>query len=272
MLNQETINKLAALAKVKPEDLANAIKDTEEKSVEIGDLVSLDDNELQKVKSKSYEDGKEAGVEIKVKDLKEKGGYDFQGKTIEGLVEAAKRKALTEAKIEPDKKVQELSSDNQALKKQIEELNAKVEQTATEANRAKTDRALFKEVPEALLPADDLIQYARMKGYDFRLDENGNVIPYKNGEPIKDKLTNIRPAKDVLAEFVTENGLAKQPATPPVQGRGGGNSQAPSGTATTLSQLKKQFEEQGKSTLGEEYMVAVQKAKSELGEAFDMKS
>jgi hypothetical protein len=257
MLKQETIQKIESLLKVK--GLAEAIKAEGETDVVIDEKLSVfSEDELQTIKSNSYKDGKKAGVEMEVDSLKKELNLDFQGKTLKGFTDAYQKKILEDAKIEPETRVKELTKDLDLLRKENEKLSNSVSEKETEALRAKTDRELFKEVPETTLSASDLVDFARLKGYDFRLDETGKIVPYKNGEPVKDNLANPKAAKEVLSEFAKEMKLAKiEPDVP--GGRGGGDNK-PAAKAGSISELKKQFLEQGKSLQGDEFRQAYQAA------------
>jgi hypothetical protein len=267
MLKQETIKKIATILKLKESDLSAAITATDETDLAVADLTTVTDEDLTRIKNEEYKKGKDTGVEMKVKEIKEKTGIDFNGKSIEGLIEAATKKALDDAKVSPDKKVVELEADKATLSKAVDELTKQVAEKEGEASRAKTDRELFKEVPETTLGATDLLDFARMKGYDFKL-ENGQTVPYKNGEPIKDNLAKVRASKDVLAEFAKEHGLTKPEAAGGPAGRGG-KDQTAGDKPTKLSEIKKQFVEQNKNLLGDEFRMAVQQAAKDTPE-FDM--
>ena len=72
-LTEKAIQRLAALSKVKVEDLKAAIDATEEKEVDIAeDLHTFSDTELTTLKGNEYKSGKEKGVEMLVKETKEK--------------------------------------------------------------------------------------------------------------------------------------------------------------------------------------------------------
>ena len=108
MIKKEVIAKLSALAKLKVEDLTAALEGTEEKDIEISDkVISFTEDEVTTLKNNEYKKGKSDGIEIEVKKFKEEKGLDFQGKTLEGLAEALTKKTLADAKIEPNKQIEE---------------------------------------------------------------------------------------------------------------------------------------------------------------------
>ena len=264
-LKKETLALIAGLTKLKPEDLEAAIKDEKEVDLTIDDkLTAFTEDEITTLKTNEFKRGSVSAVEIAVKDVKAKQGLDFTGKTIEGLIEAANKKALTDAKIEPAKQVQELTEKITNLQKTVTDQEKALADKDTEVTGVKINGELFKHIPapgenDPAIGADEVIQLMKVSGYDFKL-ENGALIPYKDGKQLHDKLSNARPVKDVIGDFVKERKLRTETPTP--EGRGGGDGK-PGSKAGTLSELRKKFEAEGKSVLGVEFAEAVQKAAAE---------
>lgn len=272
-LKKETLQKIATLAKVKVEDLETAIKDEKEVDVVIPEkLATFTDDEVQTLKTNEYKSGKEAGVEMAVKESKEKLGLTFTGKTIDGLVEAATKKALDDAKIAPDAKVQELEGKISTLQGTVKEYETKIAEKDSEVSTIKTNSELYKHIPipgenGPALSQDDVIGMMKNNGYEFR-NENGAITSYKGGKKMTDKLSNDLPLKDVVSEFMKEKKLVSEEVVP---GGRGGKDEKPGAKAMKLSDLKKQFTDQGKSLLGEEFNKAVQQAVKDNKE-FDMQN
>lgn len=265
-LKADDIKKLAELAKIKPEDLTTAITAEAETDINVPtDLHVYTDTEVTQLKNNEYKNGKEKGVEMAVKDTKEKLGLDFTGKTIDGLVEAAQKKAITDAKIEPDKKVTELNEKITNLQSTVSDYEKKLADKDAEVSGVKVNSEVFKHIPAfgenaPALGQDEVLQLMRANGYDFKL-ENGKVVASKDGKAVLDKVSNPVEIKDVVTGFLKEKKLiTDEPGVP--GGRGGGNGGGPVKFAT-LSELKKNFEDNKKSTLGQEFSEAVSKAVKE---------
>ena len=271
MLKQEQLNKIASLIKMKPEDLKAAIEATEEKEITIDDTLSvLTNTEIDTLKNNEYKAGKEKGTEMLIKDTKEKLGLDFQGKTIDGLLDAHGKKVLADAKIEPEKKVTELTEKITNLQKTVTEQEAKLAEKDNEVSTVKLNTSLYKEVPGNLpLEADEVITLMKAKGYDFKMVD-GKTVAFKDGKELQDKLSNAVPVKDVISSFLTEKKLVSDDGggSGGSGGRGGGD-KGGAGKATKLSELKAQFAAEGKSLLGGEFSAAVEAAAKENAE-FDM--
>jgi ribosomal protein S13 len=271
MLTQATIAKIESILKVK--GLLDAIKSETETDLEIPEIHTYDPTELETLKNNEYKNGKEKGVEMAVKDAKEKLGLDFQGKSIDGLLNSYQKKVLEDAKIEPAEKVKELSEKLSTLQNTVKEYETKLAEKDSEVEKTIVSTELYKYIPAPkedgpAFDQEDIIYKMKREGYDFKREGN-KVIAYKDGQKVTNKLSEDLPVKDVVEGFLKEKKLfATQPEQ--VKGRGGTDVRA-TNKPTKLSELKQQYQEQGKSLLGQEFMQAVQQHAKEV-EGFDMQS
>jgi len=263
MLSQETIKKLAEYLRIKPEDLQTAISSDTEQAIDIPELTVFIKDELEKrdsnLKTKNYNEGKTAGAEMIIKSMKEENGIDIEGKEPKQFVEALKKKFIEEAKIEPDKKVQELTQMNENFKATIAKLER--EKTESEANFKKMSlqsNILNGITKDYLLSKNDLFLLMQNSGYTFE-EENGKIIAKKHGETLRDaKMQDPLNFDVVFDEFATEKGLVKQEQNPLPGGRGGASSKTLPAAFATLAEFKKSWEEQGKSTNSHEFATKAQ--------------
>ncbi|MEE9190116.1 MAG: hypothetical protein V3U16_05035, partial [Candidatus Neomarinimicrobiota bacterium] len=73
------------------------------------------------LKDAEYKSGKTAGEEMAFKAMKNESGYEIEGyKDAKTFVSAFKTKVIEDAKIAPDKKIQDLTSDNDKLRTNYE--------------------------------------------------------------------------------------------------------------------------------------------------------
>lgn len=271
-LKKEALTRIATLLKVKETDLEAAIKDEKEVDVAIDDkLQTFTETEVTTLKTNEYNTGKKAGEEMAVKEAKEKLKLDFQGKTVDGLLDAHGKKVLADAKIEPDKKVQEYEEKVTNLQKTVAEKERELAEKTALAETSSINSELYQFIPakgenDPDMTPSDIIALAKSNGIEFKR-ENGKLVPYQNGKQVLDKVSNVREAKDVLGEFITAKKYRSAGEATP-GGRGGGDGKPPA-KAGTMSELKKQFEAQGKSLLGQEFSEAVAAATKE-NKDFDM--
>lgn len=261
-LKKEAITKMATLLKIKETDLEAALKDEKEVDLTIEPtLATFTETEVSTLKDNEYKKGKTNGVEMAVKDFKEKQGIDFQGKTIDGLVEAVSKKVLADAKIEPNQKITELEGKLKTVQTNYGDLEKKITEKDKEVAGIKINTELAKHIPTgATLASDKIIGLMRMDGYDFKLEE-GKTTVYKDGTLMTDKISNAMLPKDVVASYVTENKLAPA-ATGGEGGRGGGNSNG-AGKMTKLSELTAKYKAEGKSEMSQEFQAEATKLKTE---------
>lgn len=274
MLTTATIEKLAKIAKIDAKELETAIKDTAEKDVVVPDtLTVLDDKELETLKKNEYKAGKEKGLEMTIKDAKDKLGLEFSGKSIDDLLEAHKAKSLAEAKVKPDEKVAELETKLATVQNTAKELQTKLEKAESDTVAIKTNAEVFKYIPELTnengpsFDRDEIMTMMKAKGYDFKLD-NGNLVATKDGNPLTDKLSNPVPVKDVVTGYLKERKLLNESGEGTPAGRGAGSGAA-GFKPGKLSELISKFESEGKSTYGTEFSQAVTAAVTDNPE-FDM--
>lgn len=263
MLKKETLQLIAKLTKTKVEDIEKAIKDEKEVDISIDEKITpFSEEEITMLKTNTYNEGKKAGVEMEIKEVKEKLGLQFQGKSIDGLLEAHSKKVLADAKIEPEKKVQELNEKLSNVQKTVSEYEEKLKAKDSEVKLIRRKTELSKYIPAPsedgpALEADDIIRMMEGKGYEFTDNETGVLVIKKDGKEVVDKVSNPLPVKDVITGFMKDKKLIVEPAVP--GGRGGGDKKD-SGITTKLSEIKSRFAAEGKSTLGSEFKQAVDAA------------
>lgn len=254
MLNQTTLKQIAELLKISAEDFTAAVTSEDEQTLELPQVVALTDEELTRIKNDEYNKGKEKSVEMAVKDVKKALNLDFQGKSIEGLVEAATRKAIADAGIEPDKKVKELEKDLQTLRQHNELLNSQIKEKDSTLSQAQIEREIFRELPtlgEGTIGVDKLLKVMRVDGIEALMHE-GKLVAAKDGEVIKDKTANPVLFKDYTMEYAKENKFISDGVITPT-GRGAGDGKQ-TAVYTKLSEVEAAFKAQGKSTNGEEFL------------------
>lgn len=197
---------------------------------------------LAKVK---YDDGKKAGAEMVIKEGREAFGLEFEGKTIQNFGEALKSKALTEAKIEPDKRIKELEGDVETLRGNLKTVQGTFdsykEQVIAEKTRGKKDTFLLGLIPDQGLRVSKSITLSALKtegGIDIDYTEEGTPFVTVNGVAQKNDtdLTYTNP-KIFIGEKITEMGLIDKPGG----GGGGGDDTGGGGTPGSYDAFVKEM-------------------------------
>lgn len=271
MLKDEQLAKLATLAKLSTADLKAAITSTDEVDIVIPEgLTTFTEAEVTTLKNNEYKNGKEKGTEMLVKETKEKLGLDFQGRTLDGLLDAHAKKVLADAKIEPAKKVAELEEQLNTVKTTAQNLQKQLAAKDKEIEGVKIHGELAKYVPAPgengpAIGADDVIALMKASGYGFEL-KDGKMVATKDGKVVQNNLSEPLAPADVVTGFLKEKKLITEPQQPAGRGAGGSGKGV---KLTKLSELTDQFKAQGKNTLGEEFGKAVEAAVKDNPE-FDM--
>jgi len=256
MLKKETIKSVAKLLKLDPANFEAALTDTNEVDLPVNrSLIVLDQEEFNTLKSNEYNQGKQAGVEMEIKEVKKRLGLDFTGKTIDALISAAKAAGVKEAGLN--------APGNEEMRNQIASLQNTVQDYETKLAFANLTAEVSQVIPQSsteegpVLGTAEIIQLMQVNGYEFK-NESGATVVYKAGQRLADQLSSPLPVKNIVEGFIKEKNLGPRPVDIP-GGRGVSDKRPPSKSGT-LSELKRQFESQGKSLLGEEFNKAVQQA------------
>ena len=181
------------------------------------------------------------------KELKRIAGIEVEGRNAEKVINAIKAAALEEAKVEPNKLIDELKSDKIKLQSTIKEVEDKLSDSEKNFNHRLTTieiEALIKgTLPEKL--ANGLTREQAYKLYksdrEFTKTDTGiAMIDPATKEVIKDKKLNPVSVQDDLKEFLSQFG---EVAT----GRGAGDDKGHKKTNiesfTKNSEVQKYFDE-----------------------------
>lgn len=222
-LNKETLAWIAELSGVSVEDITTKINSEKEESITKPQGQLFSEEELSKRDSSKYKEGKEAGTEMLVKDLKKTYGYDFEGKDVDSFLSHHNEQLKSKYSKGSNERVSELETD---LKKQRatfeEEINnykTKYETLNKTVFEQNIDNSLLFASPKNLtMDAKRIVSLFKMENPPIEVD--GVVgVKGKDGNPIKDPKTGeIIPHTKIYQDWVVSEKFVS--GTP---GRGGGN-------------------------------------------------
>jgi len=255
-IDNESIGWLAEVAGISAEDLTAKINSDKEERVEKPQGQWFTEDELTRRDSSKYNEGKEAGPEMKVKDLKKEYGYDFEGKDMGSFLKHHNEVLKSKYSKEPNDRVTELEQDLKRQKTTFEEeINGYKTQISDFKSRYDGERVNNKLL--SIMPKETSIKSSAIvtlfKNEHSIVEENGQMVVKKNGETMKDTKT-ATPLKldEVFSEYIVKEGYAK-----PKNGRGGqnnfGNNSYSSGTP---SEFQKEWQRRNpdKSANSPEYI------------------
>lgn len=195
-------------------EVIDGIKEGKEDSVfevKSDDLVIRTSDEDNAYKTNLIQENKKAGIEIAIKEYRNASGIEFEGKTVESLVEAVKKKAVEEAGKEPDQKLKEALSDNEKLKANIASLmNEKTEisnQFTNFKNESTVNSRILASIPDnTILPKEDVLTIVKAK-MRFEMNETGSIVVSNHAGEVFKKKETLDPLseKEVLNQFFVEN-------------------------------------------------------------------
>jgi hypothetical protein len=259
-LKKTVIARLAVLAKVDAAALETAIAAADEQDVVIADdLQVLTKAESDTRDRNKYNEGKTAGTEMVLKEIKTKHAIEVDGTDADKIVEAIGKKAVDAAKISPDEQVKEAkkTADQWKAKATAAELKtAELEAKTTQMAADNKIRALFPKDRSDILTDDELLDSVKRR-YEIRVQDGREVVfDRTTNEIVKDK-TKLEPVApgDVVKGYFTERKWLAEPTGGGGQGgRGGGNSNpgGKGGKFAKMSEVRAHVESQGKNPLGQE--------------------
>lgn len=254
MLSKETIEKFSTLLGVDKTKLENAltsddeveIQPTVEKTFTADQFESLQTN----LKTSSYNEGKTAGQEMLIKQLKTDNELEFEGKSVDAFLDAYKTKVLTDADKHPSAKIKELNQTIEQFKTQvIPEKDQAINQLKSTIKQQKVMNQVSKYVPQNLpesITRDDALTLITNR-LSFDYDDDGNEVVKRDGQVLKNDLLEPIGYKSAIEQFVAEKKWTVKP-----DGRGGsGNEGKDKGTPSdykairSMSDMNAYFEKEG---------------------------
>lgn len=241
-MNKKVIEKLAGALNLKAEELAQVLTSEEEVEFNLpeGDFYSKSDIETLKDNhgKERYDAGKTAGYEISFKELSKASGIETV-KSGEDFIKSYKSRVLEEAKIEPEKKVKELSESMEKLQKQLESKDKEIQDIQSSVKQKETRyeiQSMIPDIPETLGLSKK--EAADLFFMNFEVKEDGI---YKGDQLLKDNLERPISKEQAINNFVSERGWNK-----PVSGRGGGANAGNTKTPIrTFDDYEKELKEKG---------------------------
>jgi len=240
----KNINELAKFVKGGADVLQKAIDSEDEQSLEFIEGSFVSDGDLETLKTGQFKSGKKegetVGYDFAMKDLKNDFGIEIEGKDRKKIGEAIKTNILADANKKPDAKILELETSLGNLRTEYGTDKKAWETAETSYKGQLKDVSIMSELrkntPEIKGLNNNQFTTLVKSVYDFDL-EDGVLIAKKNGQPVKNKMEQNIPVKDILTDYATQNGWFSS------NGRGGGDNQGDNkGDFKTVNDVYKHME------------------------------
>lgn len=272
MLKKDTIEKMAALLKMDAAKLVEAATATEEKDIELPkDLQVFNKTDLDTRDRAKYAEGKTAGQEILIKDLKKKKGIEIDSDDPEKVVEAIEKKAAEAANANPDERLKEKDKEIEKYKSASQRSAEKAAKLELEKAEAALDSKLLRNFPkERSSVLNDEEYLALVKPRVKITEKEGKEIISLDGKTLEkaDTFEPI-PLGEAMKSLFTDKKWIEAPAAGggggaggSGGGRGGGNSggQGSIPKFQKLSDVKKYADDNGINFQGQEGVALMKKA------------
>lgn len=227
MKKTEFINVLSERTGVKAEDLISAINSTEEEvSVEVANVHLFTEEQLTDRLKNHIEKSKSTIIEMAIKNMRKLEGFDFQGKTIENLVEAAIEKGKKDAGAKPNEALAEKDGIIAKLQKNIEDIEAnhrtKISELEERLTKKERESHVFSLIPDNLDTVLSKNDISILFKSEIEVSEHeGKIVYKKNGEILRDdKTQNPLDGKAVFEQFLANRNIMAKEGN---EGRGKGN-------------------------------------------------
>lgn len=240
-MNKKVIEQIANVLKFDVEELTKVLNTEGEVDFVLPNGKFLNSTEIEQIKDNHgktrYDAGKTAGVEMLLKDLSEKVGFNEAVKDPDLFITTYKQNILKEAEIEPNKKVVELETSLESLRKKLSEKENEFSTFKDAQSKEKFRLEAMSFVPD--LPEN--LGIKKNEAIDIILNgieyKDGSL--FKNGEALKDELESPISLNTYIDNFVKERGWNSAPI-----GRGGG-ARAESKKINTINDFEQEIKQKG---------------------------
>ena len=207
-----------------PKEFTELLTSENEVELTVNEINMFTNEELETLKKNvsdpEYNKGKINGVEMAVKEAREKFGLQFEGKTIDNLISAYEAKIKKDIDKKPNEVIEEWKTKYNTLKTTYDTEKGGWDTEKgilnTKLNNIDISTTLQADMPKlnGLKPNQATMLFRA----EYDLEKRDNIlIAKKGGEIVKDKIGSPLPVKDLFTTFASENGWLKVP------GAGGGD-------------------------------------------------
>ena len=229
-------------------DFKKLYEDAEAKKIDLTPFEIVKKTDLETRINNIKSETSTSALEIAIKNARTKYALDFTGKNIDNFAEALTKKAIADAKIEPNTKVAELQTDLDKMRANAAEWEKKhgdlASATAAEKKQFQIESMVVAELPKVKtkIPIQDLKALFELK-YKPAYNDAGVIVFHNDkGEVIKNTATlNTASLKEVMAEFQT-------PYIEAATGGSGGDDAPGQGKEGTFEAFQKEMEAAGTKT------------------------
>lgn len=229
MKSADFIKELSGMTKIPADKLKEIFTSTDEVEVEFNKPHIYSEDELETLKTNIKKESGRATLEMGIKEqrnfLVETFGdeFNFQGKTMENLIEAAIKAGEKKAGVKPNEQIAEKEKMIKNLQDAVRTLETEKKQVIDDKNNVLMEyeinstitKSLPKDIDTLYSPEDLLVLYKKDRQV---LKEEGKTVIKKNGEVLRDKTQEPISVETDFTNWLVEKGVKRT-----AQGRGDGD-------------------------------------------------
>lgn len=188
--------------------LTEMISSEEIHKIDLSSKVILDKSAYEERLSNIKKESATIAIEMAVKEQRNNLGLEFQGKTIENLVNAIKAKTESESKIEPEEKYKNLKTDFEKLQSNLAEKEQEFVSFKTNIEKqnllSEIKNEFTKHIPDnTLVSKATIFTEAKERGFSFEKEDGRIVIKDASGAILKNDNLSPLEVKDWVTNFAT---------------------------------------------------------------------
>jgi len=257
----KNIEVLEKSLKLESGTLQKAIDNEETVDVELQELVvrtkEEDETNLTNIRTELKDEFQTAGLEVAVKAARTEHNLEFEGKTVNNLLEAFKAKTLKDAEIEPNKRIEELETDIGKVRENLTASELKFTDLTADVAKGKSQTAINSAIMGSI-KGDTTLSKSQMvtlfnDEHQTERNEDGVLVIKKNGEVLKNTTDrSLLTIDQVMTDFAKP--FLKQAA-----GGGGGGDETGNHKEGTLAAFKAEMKEKNVGPSSNEFQLEMQK-------------
>ncbi len=251
--NIDALEKFVTLPEGKK--LSDLLESEEKHEIKLNDTLKIFGEDEHKTLIDNHRgEAETAGKEKLLKEMRDASELQYDGvkdpkKFVEALTSKIKTSTLEEAKIVPDKKIEELNGDLEKLRTQLGDKDTKLGEWENKWNSSqqdsKIDSFIMQSIPDKTnISKNEILTLARNADFKLKFDGEKPTIE-KNGEVVKNDLREPVDALEYLKGFTSKFAIKPEGGT-----GGGDDTTAGSGS---YDKFVKEMKDDGKNEGGEEF-------------------
>lgn len=271
MLKKNILEQIAGLLKIDATKFVEAATATEEKEIDVPkELQVFTKTDLETRDRAKYTEGKTAGQDLLVKDIKKKKGIEIDSDDLEKVIEAAETKAVETAKIPPNEQLKEKDKEIDKYKNAATKASEKAAKLELEKADAALDSKLLRNFPKersSMLTDEEYLSLLKPR-VKF-IEKEGKEVVSIDGK-VLEKADTFEPIPlgEAMKGLFTEKKWLEAPAGEGGAGAGGSGGGRGGGNSspglipkfTKLSDVKKYADDNGINFQGQQGVALMKKA------------